>query len=235
MNDTMLPLHMLNSSLISSKYNIDYRKKLPPFNQKVKRLCNRVGDDCATLDILPFTGGGLCTRCKQVTYCSKEHQKKDWPCHKYVCHEKEPQRLKGYANFLIDKDIKPFKNLSKSNFVTLNSEYHDVRPLYWSIEAICPICYGKCRDWGLLEREIHIVYRGVMIEYYRCESCHENRRLLCPVSFVDRDLCLRNRLFTHWYSLCKIMDIYSIPYDVVLHIFNFAKGFYYRRCECFNK
>ena len=30
--------------------------------------------------------GGLCSRCRSVNYCSKEHQRSDWPSHKLTCH-----------------------------------------------------------------------------------------------------------------------------------------------------
>ena len=29
--------------------------------------------------------GGLCTGCRSVNYCSKEHQRRDWPSHKLKC------------------------------------------------------------------------------------------------------------------------------------------------------
>ena len=29
--------------------------------------------------------GGLCTGCRSVNYCSKEHQRRDWPTHKLMC------------------------------------------------------------------------------------------------------------------------------------------------------
>ena len=29
--------------------------------------------------------GGLCTGCGSVNYCSKEHQRRDWPSHKLKC------------------------------------------------------------------------------------------------------------------------------------------------------
>ena len=29
--------------------------------------------------------GGLCTGCRSVNYCSKEHQRRDWPSHKLNC------------------------------------------------------------------------------------------------------------------------------------------------------
>ena len=29
--------------------------------------------------------GGLCTGCRSVNYCSKEHQRSDWPSHKLKC------------------------------------------------------------------------------------------------------------------------------------------------------
>ena len=30
--------------------------------------------------------GGLCTGCRSVNYCSKEHQRRDWTSHKLKCH-----------------------------------------------------------------------------------------------------------------------------------------------------
>jgi len=29
--------------------------------------------------------GGLCSQCRSVNYCSKEHQRSDWPAHKLTC------------------------------------------------------------------------------------------------------------------------------------------------------
>ena len=29
--------------------------------------------------------GGLCTGCRSVNYCNKEHQRRDWPSHKLQC------------------------------------------------------------------------------------------------------------------------------------------------------
>ena len=29
--------------------------------------------------------GGLCTGCRSVNYCCKDHQRKDWPTHKLKC------------------------------------------------------------------------------------------------------------------------------------------------------
>ena len=29
--------------------------------------------------------GGLCSRCRSINYCSKEHQRRDWQTHKLMC------------------------------------------------------------------------------------------------------------------------------------------------------
>ena len=54
-----------------------------------------LADASSTVAINPackFTGcgvkvgkGGLCTGCRSVNYCSKEHQRRDWPSHKLKC------------------------------------------------------------------------------------------------------------------------------------------------------
>ena len=31
--------------------------------------------------------GGLCSQCRSVNYCSKEHQRTDWPLHKSTCRQ----------------------------------------------------------------------------------------------------------------------------------------------------
>ena len=38
--------------------------------------------------------GGLCSQCRSVNYCSKEHQRSDWPSHKSTCRaaKKQPKQ-----------------------------------------------------------------------------------------------------------------------------------------------
>ena len=43
--------------------------------------------------------GGLCTGCPSVNYCSKEHQRRDWPSHKLKCHPvKNPLKAERKAD-----------------------------------------------------------------------------------------------------------------------------------------
>lgn len=37
--------------------------------------------------------GGLCTGCRSVNYCSKEHQRRDWPSHKIKCRALKKSKL----------------------------------------------------------------------------------------------------------------------------------------------
>jgi hypothetical protein len=43
-----------------------------------------------------------CTGCRVVKYCSREHQKSDWPAHKALC--------KGFAKLSIDVDMRSYAN-----------------------------------------------------------------------------------------------------------------------------
>ena len=72
-------------------------------------------DNTATFPTCGLTGcgvkvskGGLCTGCRSINYCSKEHQRKDWPSHKLKCCP-----IKKYDNE--EKDINE-QDVKKENY-----------------------------------------------------------------------------------------------------------------------
>ena len=49
---------------------------------------------CFVCKATPPAGGSLsrCANCRMIKYCSKEHQKMDWPIHKTICKRLERTR-----------------------------------------------------------------------------------------------------------------------------------------------
>jgi len=51
--------------------------------------------------------GGLCSGCRSVNYCSKEHQRSDWPSHKSVCCADVKKSI---------KEVKPERKVSSMDY-----------------------------------------------------------------------------------------------------------------------
>ena len=60
--------------------------------------------------------GGLCTGCRSVNYCSKEHQRRDWPSHKSKC---RPLK-KGDEKDINEQDAQKEDALSLENYQDLD-------------------------------------------------------------------------------------------------------------------
>ena len=61
-------------------------------NIQLMMIDGKIGGATAISPACELTGcgvkvekGGLCTGCRSVNYCSKEHQRRDWPSHKLKC------------------------------------------------------------------------------------------------------------------------------------------------------
>lgn len=52
-----------------------------------------------------------CTACKSVNYCSGEHQKKDWPVHKYECRPYKIERSDELGRYLVATRDIPAKSV----------------------------------------------------------------------------------------------------------------------------
>ena len=57
--------------------------------------------------------GGLCTGCRSVNYCSKEHQRRDWPSHKLKCRPVE--KCETLRNPVKAERLMKERGLSKSS------------------------------------------------------------------------------------------------------------------------
>ena len=44
---------------------------------------------------LKVVKGGLCSKCRSVHYCGKEHQRRDWPSHKLICNRADNPEPEG--------------------------------------------------------------------------------------------------------------------------------------------
>ncbi|KAE9409005.1 hypothetical protein BT96DRAFT_629563 [Gymnopus androsaceus JB14] len=81
-----------------------------------QRYCKKAAF-CATCNKLDYAAGNLqqCSACKQVWYCSKECQKKDWGTHKSAC----ATRQAAHGNTALNK-TNPVLHMAR--FVTQNEE-----------------------------------------------------------------------------------------------------------------
>ena len=54
--------------------------------------------------------GGLCTGCRSVNYCSKEHQRRDWPSHKLKCRPiKKGETQSGCKREVTEQELNSIK------------------------------------------------------------------------------------------------------------------------------
>ena len=88
--------------------------------------------------------GGLCTGCRSVNYCSKEHQRRDWPSHKLKCRPLEKGETK-----LSKRQMKERWLLWKGwkTSVTGNSDKGKVLP-YSIIKTSVKTCRELMRTWS---------------------------------------------------------------------------------------
>ena len=135
-----------------------------------------------------------CSRCKTVSYCSKDHQKKDWIIHKLICYPDLSDRLKGMCEFFIKYEMNNsvMMNLTSYNYFVLNKIGYRIdifgkKDIY---EYICIMCKNKINYNGpYLDLTIYFYYNNACIEYYRCTKCHSENKVLCNKHFIDKTLC----------------------------------------------
>ena len=73
--------------------------------------------------------GGLCTGCRSVNYCSKEHQRRDWPSHKLKCRAlKKAEHIRKTVKpeqrvEVREEELSPMKNQAMGEF-SKNAIFH---------------------------------------------------------------------------------------------------------------
>lgn len=67
-----------------------------------------------------FKATQLCTGCRGVMYCSKEHQVQDWKKHKAVCLHLREANKKGFEKVITTPAAADAKKPAKGNLVKVN-------------------------------------------------------------------------------------------------------------------
>lgn len=75
-------------------------------------------DYCASCK--EFKATQLCTGCRGVMYCSKEHQLQHWKQHKAVCHHLREANQKGFVKVITTPAADPSKKPAAGNTVKVN-------------------------------------------------------------------------------------------------------------------
>jgi len=113
-----------------------------------RRLCSLPG--CT------LSGIGSCFFCIDKSYCSKEHQMKDWPIHKEKCfpYERHTTNLKEYGQYVTHTVLKASRDLRPGQSVTIEKpavtfpnidynspEFTDEHGFRFLMEEFPPIMY----------------------------------------------------------------------------------------------
>jgi len=176
-------------------------------------LCQR--GNCKSHNLL------RCMRCKLVSYCSRECQRKDWIIHKEVCHTSLPLRLKGVYRVRRDYADYVCVNISYcANSVNLLNETHYVSAFGAQKQGwCCAVCGTKVYDMPR-DHQVSFETGGHRLDYFRCNECCTTEKVICETSFEETGACLLNNygkvlLFTTFAKTTLIPDLI----ELVLRLF----------------
>ena len=132
---------MSNNQFDPSKASCPLWKLIAP-----NLLCTLPPSECSAAECsltAPLTCGG----CQKTSYCSKEHQKKDWANHRKLCSPFKIVQKPGYGRHLVaTRDIKPGEVILEEVPVTCGPKQYTA-----------PVCLG--------------CHKLVSLSGYRCPGC----------------------------------------------------------------
>lgn len=99
----------------------------------------------------PLTCGG----CQKASYCSKEHQRKDWPSHRKKCSPFKITHKPGYGRYLLaTRDIKPGEIILEEMPVTAGPKQY-TPPVCLGCHKLVPLTGYRCKgcDWPMCGEE----------------------------------------------------------------------------------
>ena len=88
--DSDVRVEMLRSILKDTGIHVGYYPPPSPEEEKIMDVRRPRGQSCEVCGVLSCLDGSkllVCSACRSVQYCCKEHQKEDWKYHKRVCNK----------------------------------------------------------------------------------------------------------------------------------------------------
>ena len=199
---------------------------------------------CCSTDVASF----FCARCKRAYYCSRKCQLEDWTWrHKYICIPRLSDLLlkcfEWETTGPLHKKNPPFPTVYLSNIdlIHIRERGCHTGPHYFKYvklsipENICVVCSKKLTYGGpLRDRAFTIVKNNREVRCYRCESCHDLKKEICPVTFQDTDECIGllslNQILCFIACARKSKLLSILPWEIVNLIFLIMK-----MARCCNK
>ena len=139
----------------------------------------------------------VCSVCKIRHYCCKKCQTLDWPGHKLVCRRDLPDRLKAFANICIAQDrlyvsvSSTFTHFIGRNMYTISAFGCDSITKSYCVVCASPVTYNGPLMYVMFD----LCIRGHTVHCYRCNSCNDKGKTICPLSMMDTSRCMYNRFY----------------------------------------
>jgi hypothetical protein len=135
-----------------------------------------------------------CKKCKRAYYCSRECQAENWhKGHKFVCIPRSSDLLLKFFDYHVTQ-LTAEKHIYLANMLGLTVTEKDCNVDVLAVLSVCFYICAVCAKEAtykdiLVERRFSLIKNDKEVHCYRCETCYESKKEICPITFRDRDEC----------------------------------------------